>query len=61
LSCAFSIALLLDQEHQNLEALMDENHKEGTTRRDLMKLGAAVAGVVGSLSLGVSKAYLITT
>ncbi len=37
---------------------MDEYHKQGTTRRDLMKLGAAaaVACVAGSLPLAVSSA-----
>jgi predicted TIM-barrel fold metal-dependent hydrolase len=48
---------LLNQEHLNSEALMDEYHKEGITRRDLMMFGAAAAaGVAGSLPLAVSSA-----
>ena len=37
---------------------MDEHHKKGTTRRDLIKLGAAsaVAGIAGSLPFAVSNA-----
>ena len=38
---------------------MDEFHKKGTTRRDLMKLGvaSAVACMAGSMPLAVSSAY----
>jgi predicted TIM-barrel fold metal-dependent hydrolase len=40
----------------HLEAGMDKNHEKGTTRRDLLKLGAAsaVAGVAGSLPFAFS-------
>ena len=42
---------------------MDEYHKKGTTRRDLMKLGAAsaVACIAGSLPLAVSSANAAET
>ncbi len=38
---------------------MDNSHEQGTTRRDLMKLGAAsvIAGVAGSLPLAVSSVH----